>query len=56
MLHIVFKYRDYYTCPNWKTQECVVNSIKECIELYGLGKDCDYEIISVEEIKDSEVK
>jgi len=24
-----------------------MNSVKECIEWYGLGQDCDYEIISV---------
>ena len=49
MLHIKFKYRDDYSYPNWNEQECVVSSVKECIELYGL-QYCEYQIISVEEV------
>lgn len=49
MLHIKFKYKDRYTNGNWNTQECYVRSVKECKELYGLGIDCEYEIISIEE-------
>jgi hypothetical protein len=27
--------------------------VKECIEWYGLGKDCEYRILEVEELGDS---
>ena len=50
MLHIKFKYRDKYTNGDWSYQECTMPSVRECIEWYGLGVDCEYEIISVEEI------
>lgn len=50
LLHIVFEYCDEYSCGEWNRQECVVRSLKECKELYGLGSDCDYRIISIEEV------
>ena len=50
LLHIVFEYRDEYSRGEWNRQECVVRSLKECKELYGLGLDCDYRIISIEEV------
>lgn len=50
MKHIKFKYRDQYSHGNWNEQECYVESIKECVDIYGLGEDCEYEIISVEEV------
>lgn len=50
MLRITFKYRDKYTHGNWNTQSCVMGSVKECIEWYGLGVDCEYEILSVEKV------
>lgn len=49
---IKFRYKDRYTKGNWAYQECTMNSVRECIEWYGLEFDCDdYEILSVEEIK-----
>lgn len=48
MKHIKFKYRDALSNGKWNEQECYVSSVQECKELYGLGKDCDYEIVSVE--------
>lgn len=48
MLHITFKYKDRYSHGEWRTQECNCSSLQECIEWYGLGVDCEYEIISVE--------
>lgn len=48
MVHIVFEYKDKYTNGNWNRQECIVSSLNECKELYGLGVDCDYKIISVD--------
>lgn len=52
MVKIKFKYRDDYSYPNWKEQECIVRSLKECIEIYGLSTDCEYEIISIEEVSE----
>ena len=50
MLHIKFRYRDEYSYPNWNEQECIVRSLKECKEIYGLDY-CEYQIISIEEVK-----
>lgn len=50
MLRIKFRYADAYSNWEWRNQECIVSSIAECKRIYGLGIDCDYEIISVEEI------
>ena len=51
MLRIRFKYRDKYSNWEWREQHCTVSSINECIRIYGLGKDCDYEIISVDPVE-----
>lgn len=50
MLRIKFRYADAYSNWEWRNQECTVSSVAECKRIYGLGIDCDYEIISVEEI------
>jgi len=50
MLEIKFKYRDSLSNWQWCEQQCVVSSVSECIKIYGLGLDCDYEIISVKEL------
>ena len=50
MVKVKFKYRDDYSNGEWKEQECVVQSVEECKKLNGLGIDCEYKIISVEEI------
>lgn len=50
MVKVKFKYRDEYSRGEWKEQECVVRSVEECKKLYGLGIDCEYKIISVEEV------
>lgn len=49
MLRIVFEYADEMSNWQWKRQECIVSSMKQCKEIYGLGIDCDYRIVSVEE-------
>ena len=51
MLHIKFEYKDELSHGKWNKQECTVSSLKECIKIYGLGIDCEYRILSVEEIK-----
>ena len=50
MLHIKFKYADALSNWEWREQECIISSIKECKRIYGLGIDCKYKIISVEKI------
>ena len=49
MKKIVFRYRDEYNYPNWSEQECIVDSVKELIDIYGLN-ECEYEIISIEDV------
>ena len=48
MYHIKFKYRDKYSNWEWREQQCTMESVEACKRIYGLGVDCDYEIISVE--------
>lgn len=56
MLEITFKYSDRFTKGGWNTQTCRMNSVAECIDWYGLGKDCEYTIVSVKPIdKDGNV-
>lgn len=50
MKKIKFKYKDSLSNGNWNEQECIVSSIDECKRIYGLGIDCDYQILSVQEI------
>ena len=50
MVHVVFEYRDEMSGGKWLRQECTVRSISDCIEWYGLGIDCEYHIVSVEEV------
>lgn len=50
MLNITFRYADAMSGWEWRTQHCTVESVEECIRIYGLGDDCDYEIIEVKEV------
>lgn len=50
MVHVEFEYCDRYTDGEWKKQECVVSSLETAKRLYGLGIDCKYRIIKVEEV------
>ena len=50
MLRIKFKYADAMSNWQWREQECTVSSVAECKRIYGLGIDCDYEILSIEEV------
>ena len=49
MKKITFRYADAMSNWQWRTQHCIMESVAECIKMYGLGIDCDYEIVSVEE-------
>lgn len=50
MKEIIFEYRDEMSRGKWNRQMCVMKSVKECIEWYGLGIDCEYRIISVRDV------
>ena len=50
MLEIKFEYRDSMSGWEWRQQTCVLSSVQKCKELYGLGVDCDYRIVSVKEL------
>lgn len=50
MFEIKFRYKDRYTNGDWSEQTCFVSSVEECIRIYGLGVDCEYEIISVKRV------
>ena len=50
MKKITFEYKDEYSRGKWSKQTCIVSSVKECIEIYGLGVDCEYRIIDVKEV------
>lgn len=53
MKHIVFRYKDEMSGGQWNIQECIVESIEKCIEIYGLETDptvYDFEILKVEDI------
>lgn len=51
MKEITFKYRDYMSNGEWRKQHCTVESVDECIRIYGLDdSDVEYEIIEVKEV------
>ena len=50
MLKITFEYADVLSNWEWRQQTCIVSSLAECKRIYGLGIDCDYRIISIEQI------
>ena len=50
MFNIEFEYKDKYTNGKWNRQSCTVSSVAECKKIYGLGVDCEYHIISVQEV------
>ena len=47
---ITFEYRDEMSNWEWRLQECIMSSVAECKKVYGLGIDCEYRIIEVEQI------
>jgi hypothetical protein len=50
MYKITFEYRDEMSNWQWRRQSCVMSSVEECKKIYGLGVDCEYRIIEVEQI------
>ena len=50
MVKVKFEYADAMSNWEWRQQECIVSSVQECKRIYGLGIDCEYRIISVEQV------
>lgn len=51
MLKVKFRYMDSLSKGEWREQECIVSTVDECKKIYGLGKDCIYQILSAEDIE-----
>lgn len=52
MVEITFRYKDAMSNWEWRTQHCIVESIAECIRIYGLDEsDVEYEILEIKEDK-----
>ena len=51
MLKIDFEYKDAMSNWEWRKQSCIMSSVEQCIKTYGLGIDCEYRIVKVEEVK-----
>ena len=51
MLKIDFEYADAMSNWEWRKQSCIVSSVEQCKKIYGLGIDCEYRIVKVEEVK-----
>lgn len=49
MKKITFRYADEMSNWKWRTQHCYMTTVQECIKVYGLGVDCKYEIVSIED-------
>ena len=50
MKEITFKYADALSNYEWRTQHCTVESVDECIRIYGLmDPGVEYEIVEVKE-------
>ena len=53
---VKFKYMDSYSNGRWNNQSGMFfasnehEAIEKCKDSYGLGVDCDYQIISVEKV------
>ncbi len=52
MVKVDFEYADALSNWQWRKQSCIVSSVEACKKLYGLGIDCKYRIIKVEEVKE----
>jgi hypothetical protein len=50
MVEVTFRYADAMSNWEWRKQHCIVESVEECKRIYGLGVDCEYEIIEVKEL------
>ena len=53
MKKITFRYADELSNWKWRTQSCIVESVEECIRIYGLDIDCKYEILEVKDVENN---
>lgn len=51
MKEVTFLYRDEGTGGEWRERQCRVESARQAIDLYGLGTDCDYMMVSVRDVE-----
>ena len=51
MVQVIFEFKDEYTHGNWQRQSCIVENLKECIDNYGLGTECEYRIIDIKNVE-----
>lgn len=53
MVEVTFRYIDELSKGEWRKQHCVVESVEQCKQFYGLGVDCEYEILEVKEVNNN---
>lgn len=53
MKKITFRFKDWLSKGEWRTRHCTVESVEECIKIYGLEDDptVEYEILEVREVE-----
>ena len=52
MKKITFRFKDWLSKGEWRTRHCTVESVDECIRIYGLDdSDVEYEILEVKEVE-----
>lgn len=51
MVRVVFEYADALSNWEWRRQECIVKDVPQCKRLYGLGIDCKYRVLEVNEVE-----
>ena len=56
MVKVTFEYMDAYSHGKWNQQQCIVSSVEEAIKIYGLGVDCDYHILSIEDLDEKSLR
>lgn len=50
MVKVEFEFRDEYSNGRWIKNKGIYEDLRQCYELNGLGVDCEYKIISIEEV------
>ena len=52
-LRITFIFKDQYSRGEWLRRTCIMDSVENCIEWYGLEEDgVDYKILNIETVGD----
>lgn len=50
MVKVEFEFRDEYSNGRWIKNTGIYEDLRQCYEINGLGIDCEYRIISVQEV------